>query len=56
MPTLNKICDNADFERTRRIHSNKLNNIKSSVDTSAPKVHKHLKHNRKKEQMLRSQA
>merc|ERR1719163_1772980 len=52
MPVASKICSKSNHDRARRIHAYKLNNIRSSVDTKPPKQHKHLKNNRKKEQMM----
>ncbi len=52
MPTLNKHTDGAAYERSMKIHKDKLLGIKSSIDTTAPPPRMHLRKNLKKEQMM----
>ena len=52
LPTLNKHTDKKAYEKSKAKHLEKLNNIKSSIDTSAPPRRNHLRRNRKKEQMM----
>ena len=52
LPTLNKHTDLRYYQKCQTIHAEKLNSIKSSIDTTAPARRNHLRKNMKKEQMM----
>lgn len=47
----NKLCTDKVRERNYDLHQRKLKSIKSSVDTKAPPVFRHMQRNKKKEQL-----
>ena len=51
-PKGSKLTWARDKERSMDRHQQRLKNMKSSIDNSAPRKFKHLKRNLKKEQML----
>lgn len=52
LPSGNKILTRKWQEKERKIHMNKLRNVKPTIDIRKPKNFKHLKSRAKKEQML----
>lgn len=51
-PRANKITAKKYENYCKQLHRSRLNNIKSSIDNSAPKRHNHLRQNLKREQLM----
>lgn len=52
MPKANKITAKKYEDYCKKLHRNRLNKIKSSIDNKAPKRHNHLRQNLKREQLM----
>lgn len=52
LPKSNKITYQRYVDHCQKLHRKRLSKIKSNIDNKPPKVHKHLKRNLKREQMM----
>lgn len=49
--TSSKVCQDRQDEQAKRIHKEKLKNIKPSIDNTSPKAQTHLENRRKRDQI-----
>lgn len=52
LPKSNKITYQRYVDKCQKLHRDRLKKIKSTLDNKAPKKHKHLRRNLKREQMM----